>query len=429
MTILIIYYQPYEYGLRKTIKEHLSSFRRYSSGECLYLNVAGGIPNYISEMHFDLVIYHYTICACRFQSGFFEKIDKKWHVLKSLSGYKAAMPQDEYVNTDGLCRFFSNFGVKTIFTCLPEHEWSKVYPREKSGVADFVTVFPGYVEEQSIPVVSSFRTKDRDIDVGYRARKNSYSLGHHATIKWRIAELFNSLTDRRGLRFDISTEPSDVFYGDDWYRFLCRCRTILGCEGGASLHDPDGSVERKVDAYLAGNPQASFKEVAQACFPGLDGQLSLFALSPRHFEACITKTCQVLVEGEYGGILKPGVHFIELKKDWSNLPEVLDKIADVEYCDNLAENAYRDIVLSGHYTYRAFVNAIIDHIRTQIGGGANMPAELGPYAARLRRREQFGRIFLIPSFFRCIARKPLRRAFEVMGCPEGYQQLKRLIVR
>ena len=55
-----------------------------------------------------------------------------------------------------------------------------------------------------------------------------------------------------------------------------------------------------------------------------DGRLQLFAISPRHLEACATRTCQVLVEGEYSGVLRPGEHYIPVRKDLSNLDDVLE---------------------------------------------------------------------------------------------------------
>jgi O-antigen/teichoic acid export membrane protein len=428
LKVLVLYHQQYEQSIRKTIKDHLYSFRQCSNESYRYLNVAGGIPAYIGKIGFDLVIYHYTICACRFQPGFFDRIDTKWERLKSLQGYKIAIPQDEHFKTNDLCRFFRNFGISTVCTCLPEQEWHKVYPEEKSGVDNFVAVLTGYVDERAISLLPVFEAGNRDIDVGYRARKNSYSLGCHDTIKWRIAELFNGLPDRRGLCFDISTDPADVFYGDDWHRFLCRCRTILGCEGGASLHDPDGSIELCVQEYLAKHPSASFQEVEEACFSGLDGNLELFALSPRHFEACVTKTCQVLVEGQYGGVFLPGVHYIELKKDWSNIDEVMSRIADHQYCSQIAENAYRDIVGSGAYTYRKFVDTVIGHART-VMGDVEQDAADGYYWSRLGWREKFQVVFLVPSFFIALLRGPLRMFFEAVGCADGYEKLKRIIQR
>ena len=58
----------------------------------------------------------------------------------------------------------------------------------------------------------------------------------------------------RGLRVDVRCEPGEGLLEDRWYRFLAGCRTVLGCEGGSSVHDPDGRVRESVGAYLAAPP-------------------------------------------------------------------------------------------------------------------------------------------------------------------------------
>ena len=39
-------------------------------------------------------------------------------------------------------------------------------------------------------------------------------------------------------------------------------------------------------------------------------------MSPRVFEAAAVRSCQILFEGRYSGILEPMVHYIPLKKDF-----------------------------------------------------------------------------------------------------------------
>jgi hypothetical protein len=63
-------------------------------------------------------------------------------------------------------------------------------------------------------------------------------------------------------------------------------------------------------------------------------------------------------------VLKPGLHYIEVKKDWSNIEEVISLIKDEVYCHTLAEKAYQDIILSEKYTYRKLVNEILSFIRS-----------------------------------------------------------------
>ena len=84
-------------------------------------------------------------------------------------------------------------------------------------------------------------------------------------------------------------------------------------------------------------------------------------ISPRHLEACLTRTGQILVEGEYNGILKPDLHYIPLKADFSNLQEVFDRIQDEPARLEMVECAYRDIVATGRYTYRGMVNTVLEH--------------------------------------------------------------------
>jgi hypothetical protein len=68
------------------------------------------------------------------------------------------------------------------------------------------------------------------------------------------------------------------------------------------------------------------------------------------------------MEGKYAGIFKPSIHYIEIKSDFSNINEVFSLIQNKDYCQNIAENAYRDVVLSGKYTYRQFANMVVEHI-------------------------------------------------------------------
>ncbi len=111
----------------------------------------------------------------------------------------------------------------------------------------------------------------------------------------------------------------------------------------------------------------SFDELEAKCFPGRDGELALFAISPRHLEACATRTVQILVEGSYSGVLQPGVHYLELKRDLSNLDAVLETVA-AEDSREIAERAYADIVASGRFTYRRLVEDVERVLPAASGG-------------------------------------------------------------
>ena len=78
--------------------------------------------------------------------------------------------------------------------------------------------------------------------------------------------------------------------GSNWLDFLLSCKVFIGCEGGSSLLDFDGEIKNKVLDYSMDNPDATFEEIEQKCFPGLDFNTEGFMLSPRHFECATTKT-------------------------------------------------------------------------------------------------------------------------------------------
>lgn len=131
-------------------------------------------------------------------------------------------------------------------------------------------------------------------------------------------------------------------------------------EGGSTVIDPDGDIWKKGTEYQKKYPDAAFEEFEKNCFPGMDGNLKLIAISPRHLECCATKTCQVLIEGYYNGILKANEHYIPLKSDFSNLDEVFTKMKDEKMGRETAKRAYKDIVLSKNFTYSSYVKFVIE---------------------------------------------------------------------
>jgi hypothetical protein len=183
-------------------------------------------------------------------------------------------------------------------------------------------------------------------------------------LKGWIAERFLEEGRRLGLRTDISMSPADTLLGDDWYRFLLRCRFTIGAEGGASILDRDGRIRECVTRYRSEHTEASFEEIEQSCFPGLDGTFDLRAITPRHLEACATRTPQILIEGSYNGILEPGTHYISLRADFSNVGEVLEGMARGEEATDMAERAYRDVVATGRYSYESFVATLLSNAPT-----------------------------------------------------------------
>ena len=87
------------------------------------------------------------------------------------------------------------------------------------------------------------------------------------------------------------------------------------------------------------------------------------ALSPRHLEAASTGTAQLLVEGEYDGVLEANRHYLPVKADFSNLSDALEETRDPRALQPLADAAYEEICLSGRYSYRRLAEQVDDSLR------------------------------------------------------------------
>ena len=81
----------------------------------------------------------------------------------------------------------------------------------------------------------------------------------------------------------------------------------------------------------------------------------------------VTKTAQLLVEGRYSGVLDAGRHYLPIRRDFSNLDEVLEQARDHALLAELAESAYEEVHQSGRWSFRRLSETIAgmveDHAR------------------------------------------------------------------
>lgn len=367
-----------EYPARKTVDSFIYSFRRFSDHEVFYHNLAMcPLPPWYKSIHFDLVIFSHFITTPWNRARYQQKIEKLRDFGLTASK-KVAFFQDEYFNIDLTNQLIQNLGVDTVYSVAPESEWANLYSESiKKGVR-IKKYLTGYVDSNDIVNFKHLtRNTDRKIDIGYRIGWPSseiFKLGKFGFQKFEIAERFLD-QKHNDLNMDIKM-GKDLFTGPAWFEFMSKCRYTLGCESGSSLLDQDGSISTCIRQAVRENPGLSFKQAEAHCFPEADGNLNLKAISPRIFEAALLKTGLILMEGEYSGILKPNVHYIPLKQDYSNLSEVIEKVKDEKFRVDMVERAYRDLIISNRYLYSNFVNQFFSENEPEQGTG-NAPTPKG----------------------------------------------------
>ncbi|MFP6602466.1 MAG: glycosyltransferase [Pirellulaceae bacterium] len=340
-----------------TIIDHINALTSSSKHEVKKLNIIKELPHGLDLNRFDVIVIHYTLAIC---------LDN--HLNKNaVKSLQAAVPlkvvfiQDEYRHVNATVQAMCDLDIGIIFTCVPALEIEKVYPEEKLPGVRKVNVLTGYVNTRVLKLKEPSPLQDRPVDVGYRSRRLPAWLGELGQEKWRIGERF--LTDANGysLCCDISNREEDRIYGAEWDQFLNSCRAVLGVESGSSVFDFTGEIQRRVEAEERSRPEATFEELRDEHFSDLEGRIRLNQISPRCFEAAARGTLMILYEGEYSGRLKPWQHYVPLKKDHSNMEEVVSLLCDDEKAQAIADRALSEVARAPENSYGAF-SSLVDRI-------------------------------------------------------------------
>lgn len=194
--------------------------------------------------------------------------------------------------------------------------------------------------------------QERSIDIGFRGDRYPVSIGDE--LRTRVIEAVAARAPAAGLSTDIRFERIP---GPSWNAFLNRCQGVVGAEAGTAYLERDDATERAVRDYLQARPHAGFEEIAARFFDCHRHAVSGKAISSRHFEAIGTRTCQVLLEGHYNGILQRDVHYVGVSHDLSDLDDSLRRFADPVLRSAVTDAAW-SLVMSAH-TYRHRVGDVL----------------------------------------------------------------------
>jgi hypothetical protein len=355
--VLLAYHRPIAPWIKdaSTVVEHLGAFRRHSRHRVWDVNVDVGFPEALRELEFKAILLHYSLFGM-----WHYHLDAGWlDFLDHTDAFTVAFFQDECTRCGRRFQFLNDHDIDCVYTCLEPSEFDKVYGRY-TKVPQLVSNFPGYVPDRLVDRARALTIpfERRTVDVGYRGRPLPAYLGRGGIEKHAIGERFGALARGNGLRLDVATREGDRLYGDDWYRFMANCRCVLGVESGVSAFDLEDEVFDEHTRRLAAGLGVGLDDLET--LSRWEDVVYYRTISPRHFEAAALRVCQVLFEGRYSGVMEPMVHYIPLKKDFSNLDEVLRLIRDDAVCTELAENAYRDLIASGAYSYAQFVAGVDD---------------------------------------------------------------------
>ena len=406
-----------------TVREHIHAFRAHSRFPVWELNVDLGFPRSLRAAHPAVIVLHYSL----FGSGAYRIGPALRAFLQSAATMKVAFFQDEFYFCRQRFAFVNETGVDLVLTHVHPEDIAQVWGRHTpSARARFN--YPGYVASEMLEAAARFAlpAEQRDIDVGYRGRPLQPFMGSGALEKVVIGERFKELAGATGLRVDIDTSEDGRLYGTRWYEFLGRCHAVLGVESGTSYIDLEDEVYRDYQERLADGRPVTLEALLDGPLGRWDRNFSYRTISPRHFEAAAFRICQVLFEGEYSGVLAPMVHYIPLRKDFSNFDEVVRLLRDRAVREEITANAHRDLIASRAYSYEQFVRGLDEDLIAAGQPTTATPAQRRRVDRALGRGHLRRRVFtearyasIIPRLI--IGRRLPPRARAYLGLPaEAY---------
>ena len=343
-----------------TTAEYLQSISRYSGFEVRYAHVTNDAELDFDLNEFDAIFQSYCARLPRDNYVSADYLDK----LKSFAGIKPLAVQDEYDRTEKLRQAIRDLQFDVVFTCVPDDGREYVYPRAMFSETEFISVLAGYV-----PAALEARWRSptplaqRTITIGYRGRELPAYYGQLGFDKFEIGRRMREICTANGIAHDIEMTEESRVYGNAWYGFLGNCRATLGTESGCNVFDFDGSLAARFQALMMERNAAPSYEEFRIYTDPLEDKISMGQISPRIFEAAALRTPLILYSGRYSGLIAPDEHYIELKKDFSNIDAVLARINDLDGLEQMAARAYDRLIGSGELSYRRFAKFIGDTAR------------------------------------------------------------------
>jgi len=413
-----------------TLKEHLEAFAKYSMHNFYFLPATGRV-NGIDDVAtlpsleiFDVVVVHYSV-----------RLSIKEHISKGISnllstftGPKVLFIQDEYDTPDIARTWIEKLGIDAVYTCVPLQRIDHVYPQARFHRIDFMPTLTGYIPEDPRLDEFALPMAERALRIGYRGRALPHQYGRLGYEKYLIGIEMKRLAIEANVEADIEVDDNKRIYGSAWYKFLGSCRATLGTESGSNVFDDDGAIAR----LSTENKHLPYTEFERRFLLGREGPIRMNQISPKIYEAIRLRTALVLFEGEYSGVVKPEVHFIPLKKDFSNASEVFAKLENIAYLEQLTARAHEQIIGRHEYSYKAFVQGVDRYLTKRCPSGAHVELLARPCFVRYRgasnfsRTEDFGP--LLTSGI-CARRETARGEFAILLTSHNLTSLGRSVIR
>lgn len=360
LNILILHRMGDPQHWRESVAELELALPRYAP-EHNYLvhNALLPLPSVVKEFGFDAIIMNSTFLSAAWNPKVLRKLRDTYSFLTHSQAFKIALPQDDYYCPEEIDSLMIDWGIDLLYTVCPDH-WEVLYPKylAKGGVLKLG--YTGYITPKMRQRALSPKPREtRCFDVVYRASGIPSFPNKMASLKAEIGNTFLREFADQPWTMNISNEPVKTIHGESWWDFIEDSRCVIGANSGSSNLIRNHDVVKKIRQYTSLHPNALDDEILDSCLSVEDRELRFTAISPRVLEASLLETAQILVQGEYSGLLTPWEDYIPLSPDCSNKQEVIRLISDLDLQERIALSCKNKLLATKAIQIETFINDIM----------------------------------------------------------------------
>jgi len=157
---------------RLALQAHKNAFARHCGHNVLEVNTAFQVDwQAVQNAEPDIVIWHTSFLSLRWGSAWPQEYEMAAQALNSSGAYHLAMPQDEFLQSNSLCRLFDMVKMSLVLSCAKAQDWPRIYRASQNPQVRFRTILTGGLDDNLLKKAKAFSAAyhNRQWDISYRA--------------------------------------------------------------------------------------------------------------------------------------------------------------------------------------------------------------------------------------------------------------------
>ncbi len=356
MQTLIIYNENLLTQTLSYQKGWIQAFKKNNLFNCEYLNLDNFFPiqkkipkfdelkNLVFKKYDCIILLHSAFSNACLVPKYIQKIirhKKAFKVYFIGNEYKHMPEKMKLTKYLKINLFITQSHRKEVINLYQNYLESKVKSIANTGIDDDI-FFP------------KLKYDDRDIGIGYRTYPEPDYFGHQERV--RLYKFLNEFSlNNKKFKFDLSIKNEDRFDYLKWPDFLNNCKCLASSNTGWDYFALNDDIRNRVNKSKIKN----FNIIYEKFFKNLNKGVQWRAVTGKVIEPAACKTALMLVEGDYDNF-KPNIHYIPLKKDYSNINECIEKLNDSSFINQIIDNSYE--LVKNKYLYRHLLEKLYNII-------------------------------------------------------------------